>query len=395
MKICIITGKFRPQLCGVGDYTFFLAKAIKRIKDEVYIITTTDKDEPYTQIDDGVNILRIVKHWNFGAFLRIMKFILSNRITILNIQISHFAYSKRGINLWIYLMPLFLRLFSSTKIVSTVHEPFIPFYLSFKLILLSIFQRITIFFACNFSHRVVVVAERWRNVLKRAGVFKKIEFIPVGANIPYREFSNEEKLKIRKTLGANENSYIIGSFGTLHVSKNFQWILDALKNLNEKGFEYRFIWIGGNLKDEKIGQLKKEINTFGLDDKIIFTGYLESEEIQRFLSIVDIFIAPYIDGVSGRRTTVITAMQYGLPIVTTKSEFTERIFLDGVNIKLVDKDADSYNFSQNIQLLLIDIELRHKISEGAVRTYREKFCWDIIAEKFSIIFEDLLRRKTL
>ncbi len=384
MKICFITGKFRPQLCGVGDYTFFLAKALKKKGEEVYILTTTDKETFYIQNIDDIKIIRIVKKWSFIDFVRILKNVIELKMDILNIQLAHFAYNRKGTNLWICLVPLCLRFLTRTKIVSTVHEPYIPFCCSPKLILLSLWQRVILFLACAFSHRIVLTTQRWKKSLKDILVFKNVVIIPVGSNVGIKEFYNKEDIKEKK--GINNNDIIIASFGTLHISKNIQLILETLRKLKEEDINFFFIWIGGNPEDEQLNNIRERLKRHGLAEKVLLTGFLTPEEIQEYLSIVDIFIAPFIDGITTRRTSVITGMEYGLPVISTFSEFTEPVFIHGENIFLINCRCTPEELKDAINAVIANDFLRKKLSRGAKETFLKEFQWDVIASKFLKVY---------
>lgn len=391
MKIGFISGKFFPELCGVGDYTLNLAKELQNNNFEVIIYTSISKEygrgTKNVEVIDKVKILRFKKTWTFGTVWSIFRDIKKEGIDILNFQFSHFAYSKNGINLWIYLLPLLLRVFTKVKIICTVHEPYVPFYNSIKFIILSLWQRFTLFLTCIFSHKIVVTTKRWGKLLRAALIFKQPVHVPVGANIPYKHFLENVKDSIKRELGYGDDDLIIlGTFGTLHISKNFRMILDALKELKKNGIKYKFIWIGGILGEEEHKRISEELSMYKLADNVELTGFLREEDVQKYLSILDVFIAPFIDGVSTRRTSVITAMAYGLPVISTQSEHTESVFVHKENIILISNKSSHLELKDAIEKLILDSNLRNKISLSARKTFQKEFAWEAIARRISAVY---------
>lgn len=56
------------------------------------------------------------------------------------------------------------------------------------------------------------------------------------------------------------------------------------------------------------------------------TGELSSAEVSAWLSACDFVVQPYPDGVTTRRTTTVTALAHGVPVLTTSGSLTEAMW---------------------------------------------------------------------
>ena len=58
------------------------------------------------------------------------------------------------------------------------------------------------------------------------------------------------------------------------------------------------------------------------------TGAIDAVSLSHHLSACDLLVQPYLDGVSGRRTTTISALEHGIPVATTRGALSEAFWLE-------------------------------------------------------------------
>jgi len=83
-------------------------------------------------------------------------------------------------------------------------------------------------------------------------------------------------------------------------------------------------------------------------------------------------LQPYQDGVSGRRTSVMTALSHGVPVVTSAGKATENCWAESDAVKLT-KVGDISSMVEAVQCLLADEEMRISMGNSGTRLYRERF----------------------
>lgn len=59
------------------------------------------------------------------------------------------------------------------------------------------------------------------------------------------------------------------------------------------------------------------LNELDLNDVTYWTGYCSASQVSAFLASADVAVFPFSDGVSLRRTSLLTAMAHGLPVIST------------------------------------------------------------------------------
>ena len=115
------------------------------------------------------------------------------------------------------------------------------------------------------------------------------------------------------------------ALGRFDVTKGFDVLLRACGLLQDRGLDFTLTLAGGggtvmglgNMQAE-LTRLRKELN---LEARVSMPGLISHNELPRLLNDHDIFVAPCVVHASGRRdgipNTVIEALAYGLPVVST------------------------------------------------------------------------------
>lgn len=115
------------------------------------------------------------------------------------------------------------------------------------------------------------------------------------------------------------------ALGRFDVTKGFDVLLKACALLRDRKVEFTLMLAGDGGRRFGLGNESKTLETLrsqlGLEGRVQMPGLVSHNELPRLLMGHDIFIAPCIIHESGRRdgipNTVIEAMSYGLPIVST------------------------------------------------------------------------------
>jgi glycosyltransferase involved in cell wall biosynthesis len=109
-----------------------------------------------------------------------------------------------------------------------------------------------------------------------------------------------------------------------------------------------------------------------LSKSVHATGVLAAADISRQVSACDVMLQPYQDGVSGRRTSVMTALSHAVPVVTTTGKATENCWTESDAVKLCEV-GDVNRLVEAVQSLLADSKLRSSMAISGNKLYRERF----------------------
>jgi len=156
------------------------------------------------------------------------------------------------------------------------------------------------------------------------------------------------------------------------------------KRLSEKFSDFQMVMAG---KEGPLTSTIKEMTEKnGLSGKIIFPGYINTQEKEKFASEYDIYICT--NRIDNAPVSLIEFMSFGLPVVSVNTGGIPYLIKDGQNGLLVDPDDDEAMFAK-ICLLIENPSLAKSIRSNALeyaQQYDEKYIipkWKALMENFN------------
>jgi glycosyltransferase involved in cell wall biosynthesis len=114
-------------------------------------------------------------------------------------------------------------------------------------------------------------------------------------------------------------------------------------------------------------------------------GVLPPDEVSQFFAALDLYLAPYPDGISTRRGTAIAGLAHGVPLVSTSGVLTDQVFLVANGNALIITDADEpREFAEAAQRLYADENMRARLGEVGRVLYKREFDWPVVARQMVI-----------
>jgi glycosyltransferase involved in cell wall biosynthesis len=153
--------------------------------------------------------------------------------------------------------------------------------------------------------------------------------------------------------------------------------------LRERGVRAKLLLIGGRTGSSDptnaayAAQVEQLIDSLGVKDRVIATGYLEPTEVSRALLTCDVLVLPYVDGASLRRGSLLAAIAHGRAIVTTEPRYPIEGLTDGESVMYV-RPHDPAGLADAVQRVLIDTALRARL-QARVSEAAKLYTWNRIA----------------
>ncbi|MEG2172162.1 MAG: glycosyltransferase family 4 protein [Desulfovibrionaceae bacterium] len=168
--------------------------------------------------------------------------------------------------------------------------------------------------------------------------------------------------------------------GRFDITKGFDYLLDACKLLKDEGLAFHLTLVGGGGRWLGLGllgpQLQKQCEDLGLSDCVTMPGLVSHTKLPEVLTSHDIFVAPCIIHASGRRdgipNTVIEAMAYGLPTVSTNINALPEIVRHG-HTGLTVPEKDSAALARALRYMVEHPEDARRMGKNGSVLVREMF----------------------
>jgi len=285
------------------------------------------------------------------------------------LQYNPFAYGRRGFAPW---LPRAVERLSRARprpiIAVMVHEPFFPLH-GWRGTLMGGWQRMQLAALRSPADVTFVSIEPWLGTVRNWGPRGSLHHVPIGSNLPDMRSHRPEA---RAELGVGEDTIVLAAFGTAHPSRLMGHIASSAVALHEAGYSVVVLNLGAGAP--ALEEVAESV-------RIESPGRLEARELARRLSAADLFVAPFVDGVSSRRTTFAAALQHALPVVATDGASTDRFIRDARGAcRLVPVQAGPAAFAEAVLELAREAPDRERLAQNARLLYEQKFAWPVIAD---------------
>jgi glycosyltransferase involved in cell wall biosynthesis len=125
------------------------------------------------------------------------------------------------------------------------------------------------------------------------------------------------------------------------------------------------------------------------DENVVVTGYVE--DIRTYIAKADVVVCPMRKG-GGIKNKILEAMSLGRAVVSTSIGAEGVDVTNGQDILISDTPAE---FAESINRILSDKCLRDRVVTNARKLIDNNYSWDICANKYIKLFEDLKNTKEL
>lgn len=301
MKIALFTDTYLPQINGVATSCYTLAKTLQDHGHSVLVVTTNpfSKDVTY---DRG--IIRIPGIEMKSLYGYIMSGVYNAKafkyIKDFGPDVIHFQ-TEFGIGIF------------ANKCAKKLHVPTVYTYHTMweeyaYYITKGAFDRAARGFVRqalrNYISNVdafVTPSEKTKDYIRRIGIDTYVNVIPTG--IDFKKFypeniSLDEVKAIKDKFGIKDNVFTVLSLGRVAKEKSIDFVMEGYKAFLKKykDIESQLVIVGDGPAREDLIVLSK---TMGIDENTIFTGYVSSEEVQKYYAVGNAFASASLSETQG------------------------------------------------------------------------------------------------
>ena len=209
--------------------------------------------------------------------------------------------------------------------------------------------------------------------------FDKISVIPNGINL--NNFTGIDRDYDFRRRFAMDNEKIILYVGRLVYEKGVQHLISAMPKILENYHDSKLVIAG---KGGMIDELKSQVESMGLSNKVYFTGYLNQKEVQKMYKCADVAVFPSTYEPFG--IVALEAMLAGIPTVVSDIGGLNEIVEHGVN-GMKSYTGNPNSIEDSVLSLLFDPQLAMNVTKNAKNKVKDEFNWQKIAQDTHYIYE--------
>lgn len=371
MKIGFVSDSIEKESAGIGNYSFNLLKEFSKTDNEIYLIDWQEKK--YLSKLCKKQII-IPNRWPFNAFKTFSWHLsLLKKISNLNIDFD------------ILFNPSFFPNFmGKSKNFCYVVYDMTPYKLpkeakTGKNTLFKLFMPKTL----KNTNKIITISNHTKNDL--IDLMKidpnKIFVTHLAANNNYKQIKDLAVLKNVRNKYNLPDKFLF-CVGTLEPRKNISRLIEAFSNAYDK-INIPLVITGK--RGWKYDKIFKTISENNLLDKVIFTGYVEENDLPALYNLATIFVYPSL--YEGFGLPILEALQCGCRVITSNVSSIPEV---GGNAVTYIDPYDVDDLTNAIVKLSSEKQTPDIIEKGLIQS--QKFSWKKCAEQTLKIFEGMLLR---
>ncbi|MFH1590445.1 MAG: glycosyltransferase family 4 protein [archaeon] len=369
MRILIYTVEFRPMPGGMSQYSTDIAHELVKQGHDVEVITPHEPGDAVYDATTKLPITRINPRFLFrelSATHLIAKRLVKGQTDLV---MTHMWYPC-GIVPWFLSWVLRIRYTVTAHGVEVMDSTSTMVKRIKKLLR---WVRISIF---NRSICTYAVSNFTRDILVRDGVMaSKVFFVPNG--VYPKSFSPMDKGKAKRHLGLNPKRKVILTVSRLDDYKGHDMVIKSLPRLKElvkEPFSYAIVGDGPYR-----GALQNLTEDLGLDEEVLFKGFVKNEDLTHWYGAADAFIMASREiterpDVEGFGISFVEAQSTGVPTIGGNSGGIPDAVHDGKTGLLVDP-LDPKDIADKLASLLNDTSFAKSLVRQAHQRIKRELTW--------------------
>lgn len=207
---------------------------------------------------------------------------------------------------------------------------------------------------------------------------KDVRIMPLG--IP-----DDNRMEVRTEFGKKPYLTLM-HMGLLNGSKGEGYVLEAVKELNERGCDVRFILTGQFESEEYKNDFYGRVKKYNLTEKFDYRGVVTGEEKRKAFLDSDVFCFPSYFHSESFGVVLLEGMMYQMPVVASRRRGLISVVDEGKNGYLVDVH-NSTQIADAVETLYKD----RKLLENMAKRGREMFIEKYVLSQYIANIEKILK----
>ncbi|ASJ09863.1 glycosyl transferase [Thermococcus sp. P6] len=375
MRIALVSDWYYPKIGGVASHMHNLALKLREGGHEVAIVTNDRETGKEKELEErGIELVKVP-----GIMA-----------PLLDVNASYSLKSSRELNVFLKdfdvvhshhaFTPLALKAVKAgrsmgkatlltTHSISFAHDSRLWEALGLTIPLFNSYLR--------YPHRIIAVSKAARAFIEHF-TEGPISIIPNGVD-DGRFTPARDKEEIKAKFGVSGDVVLYVS--RMSYRKGPHVLLNAFSSIDGA----TLVMVGSG---DMLPFLKMQAKFLGIEDRVIFTGYLDDEELPEVFRMADVFVLPSTTA-EAFGIVVLEAMASGVPVVATSVGGIPEVVRENEAGLLV-PPGNEFELGKAIRKLLEDEKLREFYGKNGRRAVEEKYSWDRVVVEVEKAYEEVL-----
>jgi glycosyltransferase involved in cell wall biosynthesis len=208
------------------------------------------------------------------------------------------------------------------------------------------------------SMGIIVHSEFARRKVLEVNPLAKVRKIPHHYAPPPQDRMRSPEL-VREILGFRPDEFVIGSLGYMTSSKRIDCLLRVLARIKGRGHKVKLLLVGKIMPGCEAARWIEEL---GLDEDVVFTGFVDTRTFREYLNVPDIFVALRHPSAGETSGSVVKMMGAGRPVMVS-DQYAFREFPDDCCVKITTGEREEEELEERLIHYIENPEERLRMGE--------------------------------
>jgi len=248
--------------------------------------------------------------------------------------------------------------------------------------------------------RLVFSTEEYVEAAVSMGLPKE-KVVKISPFIDVEGYRIEGENGIRERYGIGKDEFLILCVSRIDPRKGQELLIEAVdKMAQENGMRrFRCVFVGNGsfskellktARSERLQKLMDSVRERGLDNRVMFTGKVNDEDLHRLYDASDVVVQPSFQ--EGFGLTMSEAMVFGKPVIGSRVGGLPDQIEDGKNGYLFEK-GNADQLKDRLVELMESPELRGEMGSNGSEMVRKRFSSEVGYERYLELYMDVLGKK--
>lgn len=379
MRIGILSPEFPPRCSGVADHSAKLGSVLIHYSQSVCVWTAEKSPKAFADL----KVVSIESPWGWGTLGRLIGSMKEWRPDVLVFQYTPQSFAPKTLGVWLSfpVWTLCLRLMTKARVSIIAHEVNYPIEGTLRGLLLGVPQLIQFCLLALVADSIFFTTETlWLRVHKWMFWRKGIYWLPVGATIESKAIESKDNRESLSPRATSQEKLLL-HFGGAHPTHSIEHILAAYKStVSALGAQFvKLAFVG--IETQELEKAFEKIGLTRIPEGVFALGWLSEDQVSEWVNKADLILAPFLDGISTRRSSAMTCFQHGKAVLTTfgtssGGSIPWEEFCCAPPVHAIEE------FAQKAVSLLSNPDHLLKLGDAAKRNYDNRFSWFLTTQQF-------------
>lgn len=331
-----------------------------------------------SELEEKYHICYVESYMDGGKFVKLLKgfigYCVFAKTLILNKPELVHIHSSFGPSFYRKLPFIYMASWAKVPVINHIHgADFEAFYRGASEKKKRLVKRVY-----NKCHTLIALSEEWKDRLS--------EIVPADKITVIENYSVLKQEAAAEKMNRPSNHTVL-FLGELGKRKGCYDIPDIILETAKQVPDVRFVLAGAGSKEDEMA-IRKMLQKKNVANHVIFPGWIRGDERERWLNDADLFLLPSYN--EGMPMSILDAMGYGLPIISTNVGGIPKIVHDGEN-GICCNPGDINTMTEGIIELLTDDQKRYEASKASIDFVRKSYSLESHIEKLETLYEEVIQ----